>query len=556
VPVSIAEVNRREALSGIRALLRLDPERSPCDKRASSMSAPPATSPSAEPSAHSAKDGAVNAARGVAWVGAAKVLFILSGLAIQLVVPRLLGAPEIYGLLTTATTALAIVTNTLTSTLVQTTSRLVSGASADERASIERAALKSAGLLGLTVSALFGGLAYPLAHFVLRDPQVAPLLGLGALIIAAYSLYATAIGVLNGRRTFAHQARLDATFSVLRACAWILGALAGLGALGVMIGFASGAMAVAAVGLVLVWRASPPAPADFSRRFLRTLLPLAAMQLALNGVLQLDVEVLKSLLAHLAIAAGQSAEDAAELASFHVGCYRGAQQLAFLPYQLSIAVTLVLFPVVAHAQQAGDPDAAKQATEGALRFTVLALIAMEAPLVAGGASAMRLLLPDAFAEGADALPILALGQIAFALFALCATVLAGAGEMARATRAAVIGLFAMLGAGSLGVITVGIDGPVRMAAAAGSAVGAVVALTLALRSVKQALAAHFPFLSLARGLFAGVIAAAAGSAVVADGVVRIALAVVCALAVYVTLLTLTRELGRADVAMIRRVLGR
>jgi O-antigen/teichoic acid export membrane protein len=514
----------------------------------------PATSADSSPAP--AKDGAVSAARGVAWVGAAKVLFILSGLAIQLVVPRLLGAPEVYGLLTTATTALAIVTNTLTSTLVQTTSRLVSSATVEERASIERAALKSAGMLGLGVSAIFGALAYPLAHYVLRDPRVAPLLGLGALIIAAYSLYATAIGVLNGRRTFARQARLDATFSVLRAFAWSLGALAGFGALGVMVGFASGAMAVAAVGLLLIWRSAPSAPADFSKRFLNTLLPLAAMQLALNGVLQLDVEVLKSLLAHLAIDAGQSAEDAAELASFHVGCYRGAQQLAFLPYQLSIAVTLVLFPVVAHAKQAGDPEAATRATEGALRFTLLALIAMEAPLVAGGASAMRLLLPDAFAEGADALPVLALGQIAFALFALCATVLAGAGEMARATRAAVIGLCAMLGAGSLGVIAVGVEGPVRVAAAAGSAIGAVVALTLALRSVKHALGARFPFVSLLRGLFAGVLAAAAGSAVVGDGVVRIALAVITALAVYVALLAITRELGRADVAMIRRVLGR
>lgn len=511
------------------------------------MTAPATSAPS---------DGAVTAARGVAWVGAAKVLFILSGLSIQLVVPRLLGAPEIYGLLTTATTALAIVTNTLTSTLVQTTSRLVSGAPEEERASIERAALKSAGLLGLAVSATFAGLSYPLAHFVLRDPHVAPLLLLGALIIAAYSLYATAIGVLNGRRTFARQARLDATFSVLRAVAWSLGALAGLGALGVMMGFAGGAMAVAVVGLVLVWRSSPPAPTDFTRRFLKTLLPLAAMQLALNGVLQLDIEVLKGLLAHLASAAGQAPEAAAETASFHVGCYRGAQQLAFLPYQLSIAITLVLFPVVAHARQANDPDAAKRATEGALRFTLLALIAMEAPLVAGGASAMRLLLPDAFAEGADALPVLALGQIAFALFALAATVLAGAGEMRRATTAAVIGLCAMLGAGSLGVFAVGIEGPVRVAAAAGSAVGAVVALGSALRSVKLALGARFPFLSLVRGLFAGVLAAAAGSAVVGDGVVRIALAVVTAIAVYVALLALTRELGRGDLAMLRRVLGR
>ena len=114
----------------------------------------------------------------------------------------------------------------------------------------------------------------------------------------------------------------------------------------------------------------------------------------------------------------------------------------------------------------------------------------------------------------------------------------------------------MLGAGSLGVISVGIDGPVRVAAAAGSAVGALVALVLALRSVRATLAARFPFLSLARGLFAGVLAALAGSAVVADGVVRIAVAVICAIATYVVLLAITGEVRREDVAMLRRVIGR
>lgn len=512
------------------------------------MSAPAATE-TARP--------ALDAARGVAWVGGAKVLFILSGLAIQLVVPRLLGAPEAYGLLTSATTALAILTNTLTSSLVQTTSKLVSEASEAERLGVERGARQLAAMIGFAMGVALSTLAYPIATFVLADPAVAPLLALGGVIVAAYAVYSSAIGVLNGRRTFALQARLDATFSTLRAIGWIAGALMGLGALGVMMGFTTAAIAVAVAGvLATTVRDAGDVPAALRSRFVSTLMPLLGMQLALNGVLQLDVEVLKSLIAHLAIDGGASAADAAATASHHVGCYRGAQQLAFLPYQLSIAVTLVLFPVVAHARQAKDELAARTATEGALRFTVLALIAMEAPLVSAGAGAMRLLLPDAFAEGADALPVLAAGQVAFALFALSATVLAGAGELWRATRAAVIGLCAMLGAASVGVWIVGVDGPVRVAAAAGSALGAVVALVAALIGLKQALGARFPVLALVRAAFAGIVATIAGSAVSGDGVVRVVAAVAVALVTYLVLLAVTRELGPADVALARRLLKR
>lgn len=514
--------------------------------------------PSETPVAPSATEPpAMEPARGVAWVGAAKVLFILSGLTIQLLVPSLLGSPEAFGLLTSATTALAIVTNTLTSSLVQTTSRLVS--STDDlgaRTALERASLTHGGLVGLALGAIFAAAAYPVARYLLRDEAVAPLLLLGALIIAAYAIYSTSIGVLNGRRTFAHQARLDATFSIVRTAGWTGGAALGLGAIGVMGGFTAGAVCLAIIALASVMtRASAPTPTDSRRRFLETLLPLAAMQLALNGVLQLDVELLKGLLAHLAVDAGQSLADAAERASFEVGCYRGAQQLAFLPYQLSIAVTLVLFPVVAHARQAQDEAAARRATEGALRFTLLALVAMEAPLVASGHDAMILILPDAFAAGSDALPVLALGQVAFALFALCATVLAGAGELGRATQAAVLGLVAMLAAATGGVVLVGIDGPVRVAAALGSALGALIALVFALFALHRTLAVRFPFASLARALASGALAVVLGR--FASGLFERPLfatvsGLAVALVVYAMGLALLRELGPEDLALLRR----
>lgn len=507
------------------------------------MSGPPAEQPPP----------AVEPARGVALTLAAKALFILSGLAIQLLVPRLLGTVA-YGELAAATAALAIVTNTLTSTLVQTTSKLVSTAAPDARAGVERGAVAAAGLVGLVVGGAYALLAFPLAHWVLRDPRLTPLLALSGVIIAAYALYSTAIGILNGRRAFRDQARLDAIFSTVRALGQIGGAALALGALGVMLGFSSVAVLLAAIGL---WasRSRGPVPGDLGRRFLATLLPLALMQLALNAVLQLDVELLKAEVTHLFVATGVPALEAAERSSTEVGTYRAAQQLAFLPYQLSIAVTLVLFPVVAHARQSADDDAAKRATEGALRFTLLLLAIMEAPLVAGGAGAMRLVLPAAFSAGADALPVLAIGQVCFALFALAASVLAGAGAMGAATRSAVIGLVAMLGALAGLVWAVGPEGPLRVAAAGGSALGALVALVLSLRALRETMDVRFPRLTALRAGGAAIVATLVGRLVPGDAALPTLLRLSATLAVLLLVLVVTRELGAADLALVRRVLG-
>lgn len=494
----------------------------------------------------------VEPARGVALTLAAKGLFILSGLAIQLVVPRLLGTTG-YGELATATAALAILTNTMTTTLVQTTSQRVSTADPGERAAVERGALRAAAILGVVLGAAFSLVSVPVAGSLLHDAALAPLLSMGGLVIAAYALYSASIGVLNGRRTFREQARLDATFSTVRALGQIGGAAIGVGALGVMGGFAGAAVALAAIGVLsarTTW-----GPAASLGPFFRTLLPLAVLQLALNAVLQLDVEVLKSEVAMLAIADGASLADAAERASHLVGTYRAAQQLAFLPYQLSIAVTLVLFPVVAHAKKADDDDAARRATEGALRFTLLLLVGMEAPLVAGGAGVVRLLLP-AFVEGADALPVLAVGQVAFALFALTASILAGAGALGAATRSAVLGLMAMLGALAAFVWSAGADGPLRIAAAAGSAVGASVALAVALLALRSSLGARFPWPTLVRAGIAGVSAVFVARLVPGEGALPTLARLAIAVAVTFGLLVASRELGAGDLALVQRVLGR
>ena len=251
--------------------------------------------------------------------------------------------------------------------------------------------------------------------------------------------YSTAIGHLNGQRVFARQARLDASFTLVRTTGLLVGGALAIGALGAAIGFASAAVVMACVGLAFVGIGRAGSTIS-PRVWLAFFAAIALHQLALNGLLQLDVEILKSRVATLAMDAGANAVDAASLASTEAGLYRAAQSVAFVPYQLILAVTLVLFPTVARARTVGDEEGARRAVRGALRFATIALVLVAAPVAGGGDAAIRVLLDARYAPGGDALAILALGQIAFTLFVVGSTAISGDGSPFVVAASALVGL--------------------------------------------------------------------------------------------------------------------
>lgn len=490
-------------------------------------------------------------ARGALLLTGAKALFVVGGLAVQLGLPRLLRSPEEYGLFGTAAALLAIFTNTLTQAAVQTTSK-----HASEGTESLRASLGLAFAIGGTLSVLLFALAEPVAVSVLHDPLLTPLLRVLSALPGAYSVYATAIGHLNGQHDFARQARLDASFTLVRTTGLLGGGALALGALGAVIGFASSAVVMAGVGLGFVGSGRPGGSLR-RRAWLAFFAAIALHQLALNGLLQLDVEILKSRVAALALDAGVLAEDAASRASVEAGLYRAAQSVAFVPYQLVLAVTLVLFPTVARARSLGDLAGAQAAVRGALRFAVLALVLVAAPVAGGGDAAIRFLLDARYAEGGDALAVLALAQIAFTLFVVGSAAISGDGAPLSVALSAAIGLVVTTVVAVVAIDAAGLDGPVRVAAALGSAAGCVVALAIVLgllvvRFGREAL----PWTSLLRGLVAGGLGFGVAHAVPHVGRLDSLGALVLGGLASLASLALTRELGPADVALLRRIVRR
>jgi stage V sporulation protein B len=486
------------------------------------------------------------AGRGVLFITGSKLYFLVAGYAVQLKLPGLLGSPEAFGLYAAALSFVSILNNVMVNATIQVVSKRVS-ADPPRAPSTLRQALELQLGLGVILAALLFGGAPILARSVLLDPLLTPLFRLGALIVLAYSLYSAPIGALNGQQNFLGQARFDATYTTLRTIG-ILGAAAlGFGAVGAFAGFAAASLGVLTIALLVVGvgRADGRTPLAGWFSFMA---PLWLYQFCVSMIMQVDVMLLKRSVAALARADGLQLTAAADLASRYVGFYRAAQTFAFVPYQLIISVSFVVFPMVAQALSLGDESAARRYIASALRFSLLVLLAVAAPIAGAASGVMHLVYPSAYASGAPALAILALAMVFFALFTIGATIMTGAGRPGLAAIVAVVAVVAVI-AGNLGLVQLaGIGARTLPAAALGTCIGTLIALA----AVGCAVYARFrTFIRPLTGLRAS--AAAAASFAVASllpGQSRLAtlLALVLAGATYLIVLTLFGELTRNDIA--------
>lgn len=446
--------------------------------------------------------------RGFLVIVSAKVFFILTGFGIKFTLPYLLGSPAEFGFYETAMGAISILNMVLITSTIQTVSRFVSGAEP-----IAGAVLRQ----GLAFQCLVGGFlgllvflgAGALASF-LEDPALTTPLRISAVVVVAYALYAAMVGTLNGLRRFSKQAKLDATFSLFRSVGIIGGAALGFGVTGALFGFAGAAVGILIVALFTVrallrGRSEEERNTRFpipAKDWLTFLLPIWLYQAALNGCLQVDVLVLKKTFAELAMSTGVTAERAAELASEQVGYYRAAQTFAFVPYQLILSVTFIIFPFVARATSSGDEAEATSAVGNALRFSLLVLLAVAAPISGAAIGVIDIAYPEIYAgPGHGALEILAFGLVAFALFVISATILSGAGRPGVAAVVAVVSLVALVFGGRQALF-LSETGDALVALSMATSLSMVLALVLASVSVFRRFRTFIPILSAVRGTLA------------------------------------------------------
>lgn len=495
------------------------------------------------------------AGRGGIAIAGAKLYFMVVGLVQQIALKHILGL-QTYGALGRVQGLASIIYNPIIATDVQGVSRAISGASDEARLATQRR------VLGIHTALI---IPFALGFFV-AAPQVADLIGgphltTGLRIVSAvmlfYGLYTPLVGVVNGEKRFTLQAGLDVLAATLRTFGLLGGAwyftARGSGLEGALGGFVVSAAAMAVVALPLAGLGRRGEGGPSVGEHLAFIAPLFGGQLALNFLFQSELQLLGRFAADAATAAGLEREAADTLA----GAYRNAQLFCFLPYQLLLSVTFVLFPLLASAYRDRDDAAVARYVRTGVRLAMIIAGAMVS-VTAGIPHALLELVfgADSAALASGPMFVLALGQGAFAIFGILATVLT---SLKRERMSAILTTVALALVVLLCFVLVRGEpygGGLLLRTAIASGAGLLVATLLAARAVESAAGAVVPILTVVRVLAALGVAIGAGRLLPSAGKLMTLVYAPLIAGVFLALLVVTRELGKDDLAMVKRVLGR
>ncbi|MBK7581591.1 MAG: oligosaccharide flippase family protein [Myxococcales bacterium] len=496
------------------------------------------------------------AGRGGLAVASAKIYFILVGLVQQVILPRVLGLDG-YGALSSVLSISSIAYNPIVSTSIQGVSRAVAQSPDQEQPQAIRRTLGVHAAFALPLGLGFFLLARPIGEAT-GAPHLIPALRIVSGVVLLYSLYTPLIGVLNGQKRFVWQAGLDMVYATVRTVALVTGALLlaspfGSKVAGASAGFvgASAVILLVALGLVGIGKAGAGGPSV--RQHLAFIAPLLLGQTLLNLLLQADLTLLRAFAAESALAAGLGPEAADPI----VGAYRATQLFSFLPYQLLLAVTFILFPMLATAHRDGDRHAVARYVRAGLRLA-LVLMGLMVSVTSGLAGPLlRVVFPAQAAElGARSMQLLTLGFGAFAIFGILTTVL---NSLKREIASMTITLVAFVLVVVLCFARVrGTDFGAELLwrTAFATTSGLVLATLGAGILVLRTAGAVAPIASIVRVVGAMALTITLGRSLPHAGkVVTIGYAAALGV-VYVALLLVSRELGKADLTTVKAVLGK
>ena len=513
------------------------------------MSTPPPPKP----------DAARTAGRGGMAVLAAKVFFILSGLVQQTLLPRLIGLDG-YGALARVFAMANIANNVVVSSSIQGVSRSVAQTPDEHAGETLRRTFKTHVAIAVPVAVIFFFFAPVYATFQ-GAPHIVRPLQVVSLVVLFYGLYAPLVGALNGQRKFTRQAALDITYAVLRTAGllglgWLF-AKGDQGVLGACIGFAGAAMLIFPVALKAAGLGKPGNAGPTVREHLLFIAPVALGQIFLQLLMQSDISVLGHFASKLVVAQGMSGELAREASDEIVGVYRACQLFAFLPFQLLITLTFIMFPMLAKAKAEQDQQAVAHYVRTGMRLAFVFACVMVGTVSSLAPHVLHLLFPDEVGvRGGDTLRMLALGQGAFSIFYIETTVLTSLGRerLSAVLTGVAAGLIATLCA--VAGITAGDESALLFRTAAATSAALLTAALIGAWVVYRNAGSYVAPLTALRVFGTLVTVSIAGYFMPYFGKVFVVPQAVAMALLAVILLVVTREVGRSDLDVVLKVARR
>ncbi len=518
-------------------------------------------------------DVAKTAGRGFLVITVAKLWFMVGGALITFGLPIIFGSSlyggradgvALYGQYVDLNNTMSILSMVMVVGVMQAVSKFVS-----ERPAATGLVVKTALKLMLLIGGLVGGGFIAAGGWIAEarhNPELVNGYRAAGIILFCYAIYTVFIGSLNGRKLFLRQALFDMGFTSLKATLVLGLAVAGLGVVGAFAGFATAAFLIMALS---AWRVGRELSSGGEGVALGRLLSFGGQvmlyTLVFNVIFKLDVLMLKPAAAELFSGAAGWVPDGGTFAGFRsaavaatadatLGLYGFAQAVSRLPWQATIAITFVVFPMVSEATFQEDRERTRLYIRQTLRYSML-MVGAAAVVLAAVPQAVTGILPR-FTDASVALAWLAPAYFCFSLFNVVNTLLMSSD---RATAALLVGVATVLVAAGMywGLLGGAVDTE-SMLRRAGLAtlVAFSVGLAIGLGVLWHAFGSPIPAGTALRVVGVGAALVFVGRQLPPAGKV-LSLAFLAAVGVaYLVALVLTREFGPEDKARLMRVLKR
>jgi stage V sporulation protein B len=471
---------------------------------------------------------------GTVYITAAKLWFMASGYVLEVTLTNLMAA-EHYGLYKVVISIISIVNAVVLTGTYQTVSKYISGGE-QKAGAVKAKALKLQVLVGGAIAAGFFLIA-PLIAGRLNDVRLVGYLRLAALIPLSYSFYSVFTGYFNGQRRFSTQAALDVTYSTLKLVLIVSLVWLGFGVGGAVAGFA---LAAACVCLMAAWiaRGGELGGSLRTRDLFKFQAYLLVFTFLLNLLQRVDLLLVKAL----------SSTDAVT-ASVNAGHYGAVLNVANIIYQLIISVTFVIFPLVSQSTFVEDTRRTKVYISTTVKYALIVMALLATLFSANALEVLKLIYRADYQAGSSALSVVAYGMLLFGFLQLATTIISASGRPRVSLMIAGVTLVASAGLNAMLIPSRGLVG-----AAIGTTAAMLFGTLIASSYVLWRFGALVPWLSIVRISAAAALVYAASVAVpVESRLLIIAKLGVLSLA-YAAVLVLSREIGKDDVAILKRII--
>ncbi|MFH0952039.1 MAG: oligosaccharide flippase family protein [Patescibacteria group bacterium] len=469
-----------------------------------------------------------NFIKGTAWASGANIFFLATGYLAQILIGRSL-SPADFGTFGVIIFLLNLIEYVFTNGISQSLSKFTAEHPQSARSVIRHSVV--AQIFMVFVISLPLWLLAPQVAGAFGDINMAPLLKIVALILPFYGIRSLLQGILGGQRQFTAQAKVKSIIALLKFALIGLALLLNVGVATILYAYLLSSL----IGAIFGWHFVKPAeraavvPAGI---FYRYALSLTIFLVIFPLFINIDVFLVKRLVA--------SAND--------VGLYVAATTLARMPFYLFTGLLLTLLPSVAHLKQT-EPIKLRRVVREINRYALIFLIPMAVFVVITADSLLPLIFGAKYHGGGDALSVLIIGVSLLVLFRIFSTVLVGITSPRQVTITTSLIIIIDIVLNLVLIPRWGIIG-----AAAASAISSIFGLLAATIQLRRYQLALIDLISLKKAATASAIV---GLLIFFHPTNWLLIPVIlAALALYVGLLAVFREIQTRDINRLCYLLGR